>query len=127
MVVPKPTPSSTATQYTTKKAAQIKTYRVRLPWRHRTKPKFKQTYTEKKVLAEQRALWRSAYDKALAEACDVMWDQAIKIQKWFGGHSTEYYFQEIMQGSWLKKGKREINDWNVYCCQEIKRINDGMY
>ena len=82
------------------KAAQIKTYRVHLPWRHHTKPKFKQTYTEKKVLAEQRALWRSAYDKALAEACEVMWDQAIKIQRtvwwtfyWilFPGNNARYY------------------------------------
>ena len=32
-----------------------------------------------------------------------------------------------MQGSQLKEGKQEINNRNVYCCQEIKCINDGMY
>ena len=104
----------------------LATSRSRLPWRHRTKRQtFKRSATEKAALAEKRHNRKIAYHEALTKAAESIYNEAIKLHELFGGHSIEYYLEELMQHSRLSKKKRTVNSWNVFLRNEVKRINDS--
>lgn len=103
--------------------------RNRLPFRHRTKravlPK---TPLEKASLAAKRLNHRRAYNDALARAREVLTDQATILRNEFGGHSIQYYLQEICQMSRIvKSGRRNESSWNAFLRSEVKKVNDGTY
>ena len=85
----------------------------------------KKTPAEKAHVASLRRSRKEDYSNALAEARDMVMEQAVQLRERFGGHSVEYYYEEIMQRSRAVKGQRRITQWNAYLAQEIKRINEG--
>jgi hypothetical protein len=84
-----------------------------------------QTPAEKKLLAAKRARRKKEYQEALTEARSTIMEQAARLHERFGGHSTEWYFEEIIQRGRLAKGAREPTRWNAYLRSETKKINDG--
>jgi hypothetical protein len=77
------------------------------------------------MLAEKRAKRKKEYQEALADARHAIMDHAAKLHEKFGGHSIEWYFEEIMQRGRLAKATREPSRWNAYLRSEAKKINDG--
>ena len=63
---------------------------------------------------------------ALTSAQDVIHTQALKLRETFGGHSANYYTQEIMQCGRLAKGRRKPSGWNAYLRNVLKTRNAGM-
>jgi riboflavin synthase alpha subunit len=59
----------------------------------------KKTPAEKAELALVRRARQETYSKALSEARAVVLEQATQLRERFGGHSIEYYYEEIMQKS----------------------------
>lgn len=51
----------------------------------------------REALAKRRGERRTEYHSALKDARDTIRRQAIQLRETFGGHSDEYYAQEIMQ------------------------------
>jgi riboflavin synthase alpha subunit len=84
----------------------------------------KKTPTEKAALALARRTCRETYAQALSEAQAVILDQATLLRERFGGHSIEYYYEEIMQKSRFQR-ERGVSQWNAFVNQEAKRINGG--
>lgn len=75
-----------------------------LPWRTRTKRKqVQRTQSEKKALAASRKKCKHEYEEALDDARDVIKAEAIKLHEKFGQHSLDYYKQELLQDSRLRK------------------------
>jgi hypothetical protein len=105
---------------------KLSTNKARHPWRHRNKNKrIPLTPPEKAQRKKDRLLHKINYKAAMQKAQDVMLEEAKKLRELFGGHSVEWYFQEIMQRSHVTKKKRKVTLWNAYLQQEVKRINDG--
>jgi hypothetical protein len=114
-------------RHSSRKAA-LATSRNRLPWRHRSKHRtFKQSPAEKAALAEKWSSRKLAYCEALTEAAETIYNEAVKLREKFGTHSIQYYMGELMQQSRLDKKKRNINSWNVFLRNEVKRINEGVF
>ena len=80
----------------------------------------------KEALAKQREARRTEYASALKDAQDATYKQATQLREVFGGHSADYYAQEIMQRGRLERGRRKPSRWNAYLRQELKRQNAGM-
>lgn len=80
----------------------------------------------KDALAKQRLARRAEFTSALKDARDVIYKQATQLREVFGGHSADYYVQEILQRGRLERGRREPSRWNTYLRQEIKQRNSGM-
>ena len=78
------------------------------------------------ALAKQRAARREDYTSALKEAQDAVQIRATQLRETFGGHSTEYYAQEILQRGRLERSRRKPSRWNAYLRQELKVRNEGM-
>jgi len=66
------------------------------------------------------------YQQALQGARDTVHQQAIQLRESFGGHTAEYYAQEILQRARLERGRRKPSRWNAYLRQELKTRNAGM-
>ena len=54
-------------------------------------------------------------------------EQATLLEEEFGGHTMEWYFEEIMQQSHITKSKRGTSHWNTFLWNEVKHINDGEF
>jgi hypothetical protein len=106
------------------RARKLSNSNARKPWRHRAKA-IRRTPAEKKLLAEKRAKRKTEYQEALAEARNVIMEQAAILHERFGGHKIEWYFEKIMQCGRLAKHTREPTRWNAYLRSETKKINDG--
>jgi hypothetical protein len=52
-------------------------------------------------------------------------EQATLLREEFGGHTAEWYFEEIMQRARMSKSKRSASRWNAFLRSEVKSINDG--
>lgn len=105
---------------------KLSTSKARKPWRRRVKP-IKSTPAEKKLKAVQRKVRKKEYHVALEEARASILDRATELHERFGGHSVDYYFEEIMQNGRLVKGSRETSRWNAYLRSEVRKLNDGTY
>ena len=77
------------------------------------------------ALAKQRAERRAEYTSTLEEAREAVWSRAIQLREAFGGHSVEYYMQEILQRGRLERSRRKASRWNAYLRQELKALNSG--
>jgi hypothetical protein len=80
----------------------------------------------KEALAKRREARRAEYALALRSAKDVVHIQATQLREVFGGHSVEYYTQEILQRARLERVRRKLSRWNVFLQQELKTRNAGM-
>jgi len=59
----------------------------------RTKHKYiPQTPTEKALIKAKRQAIKKDYHKALAEAHQLVIQEAMKLHERFGGHSIQYYY-----------------------------------
>lgn len=79
----------------------------------------------KKALAERRKERQAEYASALGDARSAVEKQATQLRETFGGHTTEYYTQEIMQRGRLERGRRKPSRWNAFLRQELKARNSG--
>ena len=79
----------------------------------------------KGALAKRREARRVEYTSALREARDVIHKQAMQLREVFGGHSTNYYAQEILQHGRLERARRKPSRWNAYLQEELKARNAG--
>ncbi|KAG2151618.1 uncharacterized protein EDB93DRAFT_1249260 [Suillus bovinus] len=86
---------------------KISTMKTRSSWRHRAAQHYKKTPTEKALLKAKRKQHRTEYTEALAAAWNVVMEQATLLHEKFGRHSVNYYFEEIMQRSRIRKGTRK--------------------
>jgi hypothetical protein len=50
---------------------------------------------------------------------------AVQLRETFGGHTTEYYTQEILQRGRLECGHRKASRWNAYMHHELQLQNAG--
>ena len=79
----------------------------------------------KAALAKQRKERQAEYQSALSGARNTIRQQATQLRETFGGHSTEYYAQEILQRGRLERGRRKPSRWNAFLRQELKMRNAG--
>ena len=80
----------------------------------------------KQALAKQREARRTEYSSALKVARDTVQEHATQLRETFGGHSADYYAQEILQRGRLERGRRKPSRWNAFVRQELKARNAGM-
>ena len=81
----------------------------------------------KAALAKQRKERWTEYKLALKDAQGTVRQQAVQLREAFGGHSTEYYKQEILQRGRLERVRRKPSRWNMYLRQELKLRNEGTF
>ena len=79
----------------------------------------------KEALVKRREARRVEYTSALKDARNAIHTQATQLRELFGGHSTDYYTQEILQRGRLERARRRPSRWNAYLRQELKRRNAG--
>lgn len=106
---------------------KLSTSKVRKPWRRHAKPGIRPTPAEKKLKAIERTAHKKEYRAALEAARASILDKATELHERFGGHSVDWYFEEIMQRGRLAKNSREISRWNAYLRSEVRKMNDGMH
>lgn len=80
----------------------------------------------KDALAKQREARQAEYKLALKDARNSVHKQAMQLHEVFGGHSTDYYNQEILQRGRLERARRKPSRWNAYLREEIRIRNAGM-
>ena len=68
---------------------------------------------------------RRSFYSALKETRNAIYQQATQLRETFGGHSAEYYTQEILQRGHLERGRRKPSRWNAFLHQELKAQNAG--
>lgn len=108
------------------KSRALSTSKARYAWRSRKKRKKHQlTPAEKAQRAESRRVHQRDYKSALSNARATLMAEAVKLREQFGGHSVDYYYEEIIQRSRLDRSKRKVTRWNVYLRQEVCHLNDG--
>jgi hypothetical protein len=83
------------------------------------------TPAEKAEAAAKRSNYRQSYNDALSKARGIVMEQATLLREEFGGHTAEWYFEEIMQRARMSKSKRSTSRWNAFLQNEVKSINDG--
>ena len=81
----------------------------------------------KATLAKQREEHREEYRAALKNARGAIEQHATQLHESFGGHSTEYYIQEIFQRGRFERVRRKTSRWNAFVSQELRLWNKGMY
>lgn len=106
---------------------KISTTKTRSSWRHRAAQRYKKTPTEKALLKAKRKQHRTEYTEALAAARNVVMEQATLLREKFGRHLVNYYFEEIMQRSRIRKGTRKANKWNTFVKKQVELHNAGMF
>ena len=83
----------------------------------------KKTAAEKEAMAAKRAERQEEYSKALQEARDVVNEHAKRLHAQFGGHSIEYYQQEIIQVSRKSLSQRGPNGYSIYLRSKLAELN----
>jgi hypothetical protein len=105
---------------------KLLTTTTRYAWRTKSKRIYiKKTPSEKQALKAKRQERKREYNEALEEVIDMVRKQAAILRGKYGGHSVQWYFEEIMQQARITKGQRKVSAWNAYLSAESKRINNG--
>lgn len=110
-----PSPSGQTFSSVPRKRARVRTTRAPV------------TPALKAAMAKQREERRIQYQAALKNARDVIHQHAVHLRETFGGHSVDYYTQEIFQRGRLERGRRGTMRWNAFLSQELKKRNEGMF
>ena len=79
----------------------------------------------REALAKRREERRTEYALALKGAQATVHEHAVQLREAFGGHSVDYYAQEILQRGRLEKARRKPSRWNMFLRQHIKARNAG--
>ena len=79
----------------------------------------------REVLARQREAQRENYTSTLQDARNAVEQHATQLRENFGGHTVDYYSQEILQRSRLERARRKPSRWNAFLRHELKKQNDG--
>lgn len=106
-------------------ARKVGGVRTRTPYRTRKKP-IKLTPEEKAERKAARDQKKISLNDALDEARDGVWELVEGLHAAFPSHTTEYFFQLLMQQPKTQK-KRTISDWNAFLSMEMAKHNDGMH
>ncbi|KAG6896214.1 hypothetical protein C0992_009682 [Termitomyces sp. T32_za158] len=106
---------------------KILTRALRRPYRLKKKRiTLKKTPAEKREANEKRRERRQSYQEARSAAWDLLEQEAMKLHERFGGHSLQWYKEDILQVGRLKGDSRGVSRWNAYLRAEAKRLNaDG--
>ncbi|KAG6895481.1 hypothetical protein C0992_001057 [Termitomyces sp. T32_za158] len=90
----------------------------------------KKTSVEKKADQEKRQAEREDYLQARQAALEVIDEEARKLHARFGGHSEQWYKDDLLQIGRLKKEKRAVSRWNAFLHHESQKAhkeNDGQW
>lgn len=79
----------------------------------------------RRALAQRREEHRAEYALALNGAQASVHEHAARLREAFGGHSVEYYTQEILQRGRLERKRRKPSRWNAFLRQQINARNAG--
>lgn len=77
------------------------------------------------ILAKRREERRAEYTLALKAAQDTVYKHAVQLRETFGGHSVEYYVQEILQRGRLERLRWKTSRWNAFLRQQLRTRNAG--
>ena len=94
-------------------------------WRTLNKSTYRRTALEKANLKAKRQTRNKELNAAIEEARIHISDDARNLREKFGGHSEQYYFEQIIQASRIQKSQRKVNRFNAYAREETKQINEG--
>ncbi|KAG1868436.1 hypothetical protein F4604DRAFT_1584827 [Suillus subluteus] len=87
----------------------------RTPWHHCMKRKaWLRTEAKKKALAEKCKAHKGAYKDALADAQDLVMQEAVKLREQFPDRTIEYHFEAILQRTHTKQKSRKPTRWNTF-------------
>jgi len=94
-------------------------------WRTLNKTTYHRTALEKANIKAKRQTRNKELNTAIEAARIHISDDARNLRENFGGHSEQYYFEQIIQTSRIQKSQRKVNRFNAYAREETKRINEG--
>ncbi|KAG1874960.1 hypothetical protein F4604DRAFT_1581917, partial [Suillus subluteus] len=83
------------------------------------------TEAEKKALAEKHKAHKGAYKDALADAQDLVMQEAVKLHEQFPDRTVEYHFEAILQRTHTKQKSQKPTRWNAFLRSEVKAMNAG--
>ncbi|KAG6835633.1 hypothetical protein H0H93_016344 [Arthromyces matolae] len=84
----------------------------------------KKTPAEKKAASEQRLANRKEYVDARSEALGVIDQEVAKLHARFGGHTKEWYRQDLLQTGTLAVEKRSTSRWNAFLRHTSNRLRE---
>jgi len=88
----------------------------------------KKTPAEKVRLQSKHNAKKAAYHSALGKAWSVLMEHAEQLHGEFRHHSTDYYYEEMIQLARKTKVKRaKINMWNAFTRLQAHAVNEGMF
>ncbi|KAG6894293.1 hypothetical protein C0992_006687 [Termitomyces sp. T32_za158] len=97
---------------------------IRRPYRLKQKRvSIKKTAAQKEEAKKKREAHKEAYAAAREAASNLLDQEAIKLHEQFGGHSVQWYKEDILQMARLKTETRAISRWNLFLRYEAKRQN----
>ncbi|KAG2074847.1 hypothetical protein BDR04DRAFT_976639, partial [Suillus decipiens] len=102
---------------------KLTTQKPQKPWRHCSKGHYKHTASKKAALKENHLAHCITYADALKDAHEVMQEQAKLLHEKFGGHSIQYYHEELMQHAHMAASSHSPSRWNTFVWHEVKQIN----
>ncbi|KAG1729163.1 hypothetical protein EDB19DRAFT_1913534 [Suillus lakei] len=96
------------------------------PWHHHMKRKVQLcTEAEKKALSEKCKAHKGAYKDALADAQDLVMQEAVKLCEQFPDRTVKYHFEAILQRTHTKQKSRKPTRWNAFLHSKVKAMNAG--
>jgi hypothetical protein len=96
------------------------------PRKRTRRPRAPITPALKETLTKQWESRRKQYASALKGARGLVRVYATQLRETFGGHSVDYYTQEILQCGQLERGSRKPSRWNMFVRQQLQARNAGM-
>ncbi|EIW74686.1 hypothetical protein CONPUDRAFT_77955 [Coniophora puteana RWD-64-598 SS2] len=101
---------------------------IRRPHRHRAPhKKIERTPADKAAEKERRAENSARYKDMLSAAQDAVWEHAVELQAAFPNHSTEHYFEAIMQmPKYRQQELKSVSKWNAYVFVETEKYNEAL-
>ncbi|KAG6878908.1 hypothetical protein C0992_006730 [Termitomyces sp. T32_za158] len=97
-----------------------------LCWPYRLKKKCvaeKKTAADKRKAAKKRCSQHESYKEARQAAVDRLKEEAIKLHAEFGGHSVQWFKEDILQVGCLKTKSRGPSQWNALLHVKAKCVN----
>ncbi len=88
-----------------------------------SRTRIKLTPTERAAKKTAKDAVKKDYHAALREAQETIRALARQLHERFGGHTVDYYMEEIMQQSRLKGEKKAPSLWNAFVALEVERLN----
>ncbi|KAG6819118.1 hypothetical protein H0H93_015315 [Arthromyces matolae] len=84
----------------------------------------KKTAAEKKAAKEQRDTERKEYVEARSESLGVIDQEVVKLHARFGGHTKEWYRQDLLQTGTLAVEQRNTSRWNAFLRHKSQQLRE---